>query len=190
MMRKLFIPIFVFSAALCFAGCVEEHNDLEDGGSSGGGTSQGGGSSSGSGSSDKTYNFWTDDCATMGGKMLSSGACYIPCSSDNDCKKYIGSSQCFGGKYYCEPDSCNNKPGWYDVHGGLFTPWCVISCSGPNDTTTCPPELPTCIKDDGTKDRYRCGIKSSSSGGGGGYCKQLGCGGIFCSGKCIGCPGC
>ena len=36
--------------------------------------------------------------------------------------------------------------------------------------------------------------KSSSSsggyGGGGSFCSQHGCGGIFCSGDCIGCPGC
>lgn len=31
---------------------------------------------------------------------------------------------------------------------------------------------------------------SSNGGGGNSLCSQLGCGGIFCSGKCTGCPGC
>ena len=187
MIHKIFIPIMLLAGALCFAGCVEERNDLEDGGSSDGGSySGGGGSSSGSGSSAKTFDFWTDDCAAMGGQTLSSGACYIKCNSDDDCKNIRGASRCQGTlrPSYCIPESCNNKPGWH------YNISCKMTCSGKNDTTTCPPER-HCAEAD-TKTFYFCGYGSSSgsSGGGSSYCAQLGCGGIFCSGKCIGCPGC
>ena len=33
-------------------------------------------------------------------------------------------------------------------------------------------------------------VTPSYGGGGNSYCSQMGCGGIFCSGDCVGCPGC
>ncbi len=202
MIHKLLIPMMLLAGALCFAGCVEDRNELEDGGSSSGGSSSGGGgSSSGSGSSGKTYNYWTDDCATMGGQTLPSGACYIKCNSDDDCKNIIGATRCRGSDKIqnCLPDRTETcPPGW--VGGG--TTDCGMACNGENDTTSCSSDhyceyvMTWDFQIGGPgESRYECypnDLRSDtgSGSGGGGYCAQLGCGGIFCSGKCIGCPGC
>ncbi len=183
MIHKLLIPMMLLVGALCFAGCVEERNDLEDGGSSGGGSySGGGGSSSGSGSTAKTYDLYNDDCASMGGMKLSSGACYIPCTTDNDCVKISSTFSCHTGLKHCVSKTydCDGKPGWIYLQGTK----CRFLCNGASDTLTCPSGYKCELSDKMFKDkagnpRYVCGVKSSS---GGGLCD--GCGGIFCSGRC------
>ncbi|MBQ9818367.1 MAG: hypothetical protein IJM59_13020 [Proteobacteria bacterium] len=190
MSRKPLISMILFSAALCFAGCVEERNDLDNGGSSGAETSPGvgGSSSSGSGSSAKKYDFLTSDCAAMGGQKLPSGACYIKCSSADDCNEISGTSCSVShgwAQNYCEPSKsiCSRATGF---HGGSGL--CLLSCNGESDTTSCPSNY-RCVYNYADHEYY-CNMDTSSGGGGGGYCKEHGCGGIFCSGKCIGCPGC
>ncbi len=217
MIRKILIPIILLSGALCFAGCVEERNDLEDGGSSDGGASSGG-SSSGSGSASsgtngsgnssspgtetktKKYNFWTDDCATMGGSVNALGACVIRCETDgkynvakdNVCNDIEGVRCTTLG--ICLPQgNCLNKPGWHQhtdtYKDGTTKDDCDLVCNDKNDKVSCPSGL-VCYEAGSIWGTHCTIIDKGGSSGGSGYCKELGCGGIFCSGKCVGCPGC
>ena len=144
----------------------------------------------------QSMDFYTTPCNEMGGSVNANGACIIPCETDNDCAEIKGASKCTkGGTWriagYCEPETCDQK-GW---HMGLTV--CYISCNETGDRTE------NCLA--GTecsvipnKEGFCSGNVSESSsstvttspsnGGSGGVCD--GCGGLFCSGRCVGCPGC
>lgn len=152
--------------------------------------------SDGGSTSPKTYNFYTDNCSEMGGTKTSKGACLIPCKADRDCENIVGASTCgflennYWEIHYCMPDNCTRQAGW---HSSAYGSTCLATCNGESDYSTC--SIGTvCSRNDATK-IYYCGgyisrpsSSASSGGSGGGVCS--GCGGLFCAGRCVGCPGC
>lgn len=146
----------------------------------------------------KKWNWTRDDCESFGGVITSTGGCYLACSSDDDCPE---DSECWGGTWsyhYCQskvstygvPSSCTT--GYGDDSGG-YDESCNLSCDMAYGDLQCPSNF-RCAETYGVEryglahDGFCTGYVENSGGGGSGYCS--GCGGIFCSGDCIGCPGC
>lgn len=146
--------------------------------------------------STQALDFFTAPCAQMGGKLNANGACIIPCETDNDCAQIKGASKCSKGSTwriagYCEPESCDQE-GWF-----MGTSVCQLSCSVHGDRTENCLAGTECSVIPGREGFCSGNVSLSSSstvtsspstGGGSGVCS--GCGGLFCSGRCVGCPGC
>ncbi len=151
------------------------------------------------GNSVKKWSWTTNACEAFGGSTTYTGGCYLPCSSDDDCPE---DSECWSGVWslkYCkktgytygETSSC--MTGYGDYASG-YDQMCNLSCDLAYGDTQCPSGF-RCTEATGVElyglahDGFCTGASASSGGGGGsGVCS--GCGGLFCSGKCVGCPGC
>ncbi len=131
-----------------------------------------------------------DNCAALGGTVLSTGGCLIPCMTDSECsKKGEGLEECVGywniwTYNYCYPLECEGLTGW--IQGGAR---CFLECSGEDDTTTCPSGY-TCVEYTGSendkKEYYCSGYEySHPSGGDCAYCSPG-----SCAGKCQFCSSC
>lgn len=148
----------------------------------------------------KKWSWTTNACDAFGGTITSTGGCYVPCSSNDDCPE---NSECWGSAtwsiYYCKPSgytygstyTCTT--GYGDDASG-YDESCNLSCSLSYGDAQCPSGF-RCTETYGVEryglahDGFCTGYQDNSgSGGGSGVCS--GCGGLFCSGRCVGCPGC
>ena len=100
-------------------------------------------------------------------------------------------AQCYGGckgvyLYACGGENFySNITGTYapanpqDLYA-YFDQNCPVEMSDIPWYQDCPTNTSTC----------QVNTNTGYSGGGNSYCKQMGCGGLFCAGDCVGCPGC
>ena len=147
----------------------------------------------------KKWNWKTNACESFGGTITSTGGCYLSCSSDDDCPE---GSECRTGTWsvsYCTASGYSYgstytcTTGYGDDASG-YDQMCNLSCDLSYGNTQCPSGF-RCAETYGVEtyglahDGFCTGYQdNSSSDGGSGVCS--GCGGLFCSGRCIGCPGC
>ena len=208
-MKKIFWAITAF--ALIFSACSVEPADADynsDSGSNSKYDSDGYSSdddwSEYSGKSDyensgKKWSWTTNACTSFGGTITSTGGCYVPCSSNDDCPE---NSECKMGTWsvsYCTASgytygstyTCTT--GYGDDASG-YDQMCNLSCDLSYGNTQCPSGF-RCVETYGVEtyglahDGFCTGYQDNSgSSGGSGVCS--GCGGLFCSGRCVGCPGC
>ena len=130
-----------------------------------------------------------DNCAELGGTVLSTGGCYIPCYGDSKCQELgQGLEECVGDSNiwtynYCYPLECEGLTGW--IQGGVR---CFLKCNGKDDKSTCPSGY-TCVErtgsDDDQKEYYCSGYQYSQTG-----TSCSGCGPGSCSGNCRYCSSC
>ncbi len=208
-MKKIFWAITAF--ALIFSACSVEPADANynsdsgtnskydsDGSSSDDDWSEYSGNSD-YGSAVKKWSWTTNACTAFGGTITSTGGCYLPCSSNDDCPE---NSECKMGTWsvsYCTASgytygstyTCTT--GYGDDASG-YDQMCNLSCDLSYGNTQCPSGF-RCVETYGVEtyglahDGFCTGYQDNSgSSGGSGVCS--GCGGLFCSGRCVGCPGC
>jgi len=157
------------------------------------------GCSDGSNSNSNSGVWWTATCSQLNGKTSAQGACVVDCSTSTSggCPE---STTCGGNlpnnsyHQYCMVSTCSvasdcGTSGWYCSDG-----WCRISCTVDTNeaqSTECPTGY-SCISDFSSSKAFCVRHVNSSSCGSCGTSGSSGscCGGLFCSGSCVGSPCC
>jgi hypothetical protein len=137
----------------------------------------------------------TSSCSELGGTVLSTGACHVPCSASGGCPDTVEDVRCGNSSnQYCRPASCSSAAdcggaGWVCSYS-FCHPSCSVSTAG-SQSSECPPSF-DCSRLM-SSDALACYFLS----GGGNTCGGCGkdsaggcCGGIYCSGSCAGTPCC
>ena len=86
---------------------------------------------------------------------------------------------CGGENFYSNITGTYTSANPQDLYA-FFDQNCPVEMSDIPWYEDCPSNTSTCQESTNT----------SYGGGGNSYCKQMGCGGLFCAGDCVGCPGC
>lgn len=145
--------------------------------------------------------WWTSDCVDLGGVPTPAGACFVGCTSSDDCP--LDTLSCKGSDVWimgqCEVSyelsqtrGCG-PAGWHTRSWG-----CYLVCSAEGADDECPSGF-RCIEDSIVSGEYFCTGYAGSAGSGcnvpcpDGCCSSTGnscCEPPFCGGICVGSPCC